>query len=52
MIGLQTKESFLAWNDEYSEHRRDAEKSGFTPSHSSSSNAVVVEVVKSAPNLG
>lgn len=47
MLGMQTRESFLEWNDDYTtdsqEHNR-----GHTPSR----NPVIIEIVKSAPQLG
>ncbi len=53
MIGLQTEESFLAWNEEYGDERwlRGTDR-GYTPGQPSVNNAVVVELPKSGPNIG
>ena len=44
MLGMQTRESFLEWNDDYTtdSHR------GHTPSR----NPVIIEIAKTAPQLG
>lgn len=54
MIGVQTKESFLAWNDEYDDYRRSrgSESEHIDSSVISPRSPVVIELPKSAPNLG
>ena len=44
MLGMQTRESFLEWNDDYTtdSHR----------SHTPSRNPVIIEIAKTAPQLG
>ena len=45
MLGMQTRESFLEWNDDCAIDGRERD-------HTPSKNPVIIEIVKSAPQLG
>ena len=47
MVGMQTRESFLEWNDDYTIGSLER-NCGHTPSK----NPVIIEIAKSAPQLG
>ena len=44
MLGMQTRESFLEWNDDYTADSH--------CSHTPSRNPVIIEIAKTAPQLG
>ena len=47
ILGMQTRESFLEWNDDYTIDGRERNRD-----HTPSRNPVIIEIVKSAPQLG
>lgn len=47
MVGMQTRESFLEWNNDYTTDSIERNR-GHTPSK----NPVIIEIAKSAPQLG
>lgn len=47
MVGTQSRESFLEWNDDYTTDSLERNR-GHTPSK----NPVIIEIEKSAPQLG
>ena len=49
MLGMQTRESFLEWNEDYDVDSLERRRRGNV---GPSKNPVIVEIVKSAPQLG
>lgn len=47
MVGMQTRESFLEWNDDYTTDSLERNHG-----HAPSKNPVIIEIAKSAPQLG
>ena len=48
MLGMQTQESFLEWNEDYASDSLERRRRGNTTSR----NPVIVNIEKSAPRLG
>ena len=48
MLGMQTRESFLEWNEDYASDSLERRRRGNTTSR----NPVIVNIEKSAPRLG